>query len=272
MLTYNRTVLYHPDKSPAGAGREAFFVHLKLVRDTLVHPTKRFAYDRLGPDVVKWQNCITLYDYVSVGFQQMFPYYVASGLLMFVLGMLGYARRGSYVSTHDRNKYDGLTCFKWRYLTICSMFILEVYTITRPYVPAPIAQIINPLFTISKTHPPYLPFQMLILARKIAITSFIALSQLSPVISPLKDDNSATLRQLTRLSDSAKRNDSEVKRILALELAPFTAEREYLKNLKLRVKEWLIQNRIRSDSEVRNAVSQVLGAREDESKLTEEAL
>ena len=73
-------------------------MHLKLVRDTLVNPARRFAYDRFGPDVVEWQNCVTIYDYISVGFQHIVPYYIASGLFMFVLGMLGYARRGSYVS------------------------------------------------------------------------------------------------------------------------------------------------------------------------------
>ena len=91
-------MLYHPDKSNAGAGMEGPFVHLKIARDTLLNPAKRFAYDRFGPDVVEWQHCTTVFDYVSTGLKHIFPYYVASGLFMFVLGMLGYARRGSYVS------------------------------------------------------------------------------------------------------------------------------------------------------------------------------
>ena len=130
----------------------------------------------------------------------------------------------------------------------------------------------NPLFITTKIHPPYLPFQVLILARKIAITSFIALSQLSPIFYPYKNDSTATLRRFSRLSDVTKRNDSEVKRLLALELAPFVSEREFIKDLKLRVKEWLVQNKIRGDSEVRSTVSRILKARDDKSDLSEEPL
>ena len=160
---------------------------------------------------------------------------------------------------------------KWRYLTICSVFIFELHTISRPYPPALFTRIINPLFTLSKVHPPYLPFQALILARKIAITSFIALSQLSPIFSPPKDDSAVLLKQLTQLSDTTKKTEIEAKRLLALELAPFVSERQFITDLKLRVKEWLVQNRIRGDTEVRSTVLRVLRARDDGSDLTEGA-
>lgn len=158
---------------------------------------------------------------------------------------------------------------KWRYLTICSVFVFELHAVSRPYPPAIIARIINPLFTLSKVHPPYLPFQALILARKIAITTFIALSQLSPIFNPPKDDSTVVLKQLAHLNDGTRKLDIEAKRLLTLELAPFVSERQFINDLKFRVKEWLVQNRIRGDAEVRSTVSRVLRARDNSSNLSE---
>ena len=73
------------------------FIHLKFARDTIISPSKRFAYDRFGPESTKWQHCSTIYDFVITGFQQIVTYYIASGLFMFVMGMLGYVRKGAYV-------------------------------------------------------------------------------------------------------------------------------------------------------------------------------
>ena len=77
-------------------------MHLRLAQDTLLHPVKRFAYDRFGPDIVEWQHCLTVRDYLLVGLQGIIPFYAGAGLVMIVLGMLGYLEWGRYVRAPSR--------------------------------------------------------------------------------------------------------------------------------------------------------------------------
>lgn len=97
----SRTVTLHPDKIAAPEARpaaEARFVHLKLARDILIDPAKRFAYDRFGPDMLLWQHCITVRDYVTAGTYSIAPFYVGSAMFMIILTVLGYMDWGRYVS------------------------------------------------------------------------------------------------------------------------------------------------------------------------------
>ena len=77
---------------------EAFYVHLKVCRDTLVDPAKRFAYDRFGPDMLQWRHCKSIRDYVFTGVQQVTMYYAATGSVLVLLGIVGYLQQAPYVS------------------------------------------------------------------------------------------------------------------------------------------------------------------------------
>ncbi len=92
--------MHHPDKTAStdtNGSPDAYFVHLKLAQDTLLDPAKRFAYDRFGPDMIKWQHCLSIRDYVLVGLQAAAPYYILSGLFMIITGVIGYLEWGRYV-------------------------------------------------------------------------------------------------------------------------------------------------------------------------------
>ena len=96
-----RAALHHPDKVTASEDRaatEAFFVHLKLAQDTLLNPTKRFAYDRLGPDMLEFQHCSSIRDYLFMGFRTSAPMYLGSAFFMIILGVTGYLQWGRFVS------------------------------------------------------------------------------------------------------------------------------------------------------------------------------
>lgn len=117
-------------------------------------------------------------------------------------------------------------------------------------------------------HPCYLPFQLLILARKATITLFIAISQLGPLLedpqrAPLQNTESSHQQQINRLTQVARGNDVEATRLLALDMAPFAGDEQALKDVKGKMKEWLVQNTIRADPEVRDAVGKVMGRRRD---------
>jgi len=93
--------VHHPDKITSAAARpaaEQYYVHLTLARDTLLDPAKRFAYDRFGPDMLRWQHCKTVRDFLITGAQSTLPYYTGSSIVLLVMGFLGFFEWGRYVS------------------------------------------------------------------------------------------------------------------------------------------------------------------------------
>ena len=165
---------------------------------------------------------------------------------------------------------------QWRYLFSATLLLLEFYTLTRPYYPPLLTRLFNPLISTLQTlhlttHGPLLPFQLIHLARKATLTLFIALSQLGPLFQPpsptptasSSNPNAVEPAQLQRLEGLAQANDAEATRLLALDMAPFVGDEKGVKEVQSRIKEWLVQNTIRADPEVRDAMGRVMGRRRD---------
>ena len=251
--------LQHPDKVPTDdiirhAAAEANFVNLKTAQDTLSDPVKRFAYERFGPDMLRWQHCKTIRDYLVTGIQtSSLPLYAGSTLMMALLSLTNYLQWGRF----------------WRYLTFVGLFALEYHTITRPYPSPLLTKIFNPVLSRITVHPPLLPFQLLALARKATFTLFIAFSQLGNLFPQEKPASGATtttssqhdLQQLARLEGNARASEIDFSRLLAMEMAPFVGDEPGTKELRGRVKEWLVNNTIRADPEVRDAMGRALAVR-----------
>lgn len=143
---------------------------------------------------------------------------------------------------------------------------------TRPYFPPLLTGAINPLLIRLTTHPPILPFQLLALARKTTLTFFIALSQLGPLLQPatsasFSTSNNIDLQQLNRLEQIAQANEAEATRLLGLDLAPYAGDEQGIKDLRVRVKEWLVQNTIRNDPEVRDAMGKVMNRKQADTQV-----
>ncbi|KAI0386613.1 hypothetical protein F5Y04DRAFT_275066 [Hypomontagnella monticulosa] len=241
--------LHHPDKlmsSGADASDTDFFIHLKTASDTLVDPARRFAYERFGPDVVAWKHCVTIRDFVVRGVQVLVPYYSLAAVAMYVLGLLGYLDWGRY----------------WRWLTLIMLCVFELYTITRPSFPRLLDVLINPILTRFTDHPPYLPFQAITLARKLSITLYIAFSQIGPLlqppnqrgVKPAEATEKALQQSLDRLEQTARGVDVDVGRLMELEMAPFAGDPEVINSMRTKLKEWLVQNTIRADPMVKDAL------------------
>jgi len=236
--------IHHPDKVAASPGSENYFVHLKLAQDTLLNPAKRFAYERFGPSVTEWQNCSSIRDYLIHGLQSIVPYYGAAVIFMYILGMLGYLEWGKY----------------WRWLTLVILCVFEFHAVSRPYFPIIAEKFLNPIFTTFTNHPPYLPFQLIQLARKLSVTLYIAFSQIGPLLqqvsqAPQSADPAKQLEiNLTRMENVAKAVDLEATRMMEMEMIPFKADQEAQHDIRNKIKVWLVQNTIRADPEVRDAI------------------
>ena len=138
---------------------------------------------------------------------------------------------------------------------------------TRPQSPPVLASVINPLLTTFTSHPPLLQFQFLALARNCMFTTFIGLSQLGPLLqagAPALPPNEVAPAQLSTMEQLVTASEAEATRLLGLELAPYTSGRASLGELQTRVKDWLVQNTVRSDPQVKQAVEGVLRRRREE--------
>uniref|UniRef100_L2FTB4 Membrane associated protein n=1 Tax=Colletotrichum fructicola (strain Nara gc5) TaxID=1213859 RepID=L2FTB4_COLFN len=76
--------------------------------------------------------------------------------------------------------------------------------------------------------PPYLQFQLVSLARQAA--------------------------GLQRLENLVRGLDGEANRLLDMEMTPFMGDKEALSSVRAKVKDWLVQNTIRADPMVRDAM------------------
>lgn len=250
--------LHHPDKAGGSIGdaqaSAAYFMHLKIASDTLQDSAKRFAYERFGPDVVEWQKCVTVKDFVSRGvFNGILPHYGLAVVTVYVFGLLGYMDFGKF----------------YRWLILLSLCLFEIQAATRPRFPF-FLDVLNTVLTTVTSHSPYLPFQVIQLARKIIITVYIALSQIGPLLAmqvrsgqePDEEDADKALRQgLERLEGMAGQLDVDATRLMETEMAPFKGDQEATSNLQGKMREWLVHNTIRADPMVRDAMGTSLRKR-----------
>lgn len=239
--------LHHPDKAGGDATETAnYFMHLKLASETLQDAAKRFAYERFGPDVIKWQRSKTIKDFVTRGvLQGVLPHYGLAAATMYVVGIFGYMDFGKF----------------YRWLILVFLCTFELWTVTRPGFPR-FVQLLNTVVTTVTSLPPYLPFQIITLARKVTITVYIALSQLGPLLAmqwgtpggAVGDEDKALRQGLERLEGMSKQLEGDVGRLMEMEMAPFRGDNEATSNLGGKMREWLVQNTIRADPMVRDAV------------------
>ena len=115
-------------------------------------------------------------------------------------------------------------------------------------------------------HPPLLPFQQLALARRAGLAIVIALARIGPLLQSLEgsappNSETALLQQLGRLEKISKATEIEATRLLALDMTPFAGDDETVKGVRAQLQNWLVENTIRSDREVRDAVGRVMGRR-----------
>ena len=97
-ITYS-AALHHPDKvaETNSQSNNEYFLHLKEAQDILLSPTKRFAYDRFGPDMLAWKHCSSARDYLLAGLQAYAPFYVGSATFLGLLSVAGYLQWGRFV-------------------------------------------------------------------------------------------------------------------------------------------------------------------------------
>ncbi|KAG5983575.1 hypothetical protein E4U55_007817 [Claviceps digitariae] len=247
--------VHHPDKTSGDAATEsaAYFIHLKLASDTLQDAAKRFAYERFGNDIVSWEQCVTIRDFVSQGvLHNILPHYALAAGMSYLMGLFGYMEFGRF----------------YRWLILLTLCLMEVHAATRAGFP-PLLNLVNALVTTLTRRPPYLPFQFTALLRNLTLTIYFALSQMASLLAPAsskknkstgEDSKQAVHESLAALEAISKQLDTDTGRLMDMEVAPFKGDTAVVDNLRGQMREWLVQNTIRADPMVKDALRTTLKA------------
>ncbi|KIW01771.1 uncharacterized protein PV09_06943 [Verruconis gallopava] len=247
--------LAHPDKyGPSQQESAALaFGRVKEAYDTLTDPVRRFAYERFGPDMLAWKNCKTTRDFVMQGAQSSCVTMLSTLVVMLIAQTFGQMQHGKY----------------WRYLTLAALLVFELHTMTRATEPALLRYVLNPLLSALPgfRHPPYLPFQLVKLARQTAFSFFIAVNQLAPWWAPpatAAQEEAVQNQLLSQIRRIVAATTLDSQRLLALEHAPFAGSARSESAMRERLVEWLVQNEVRNDPAVSAAMKRAIERRNAE--------
>jgi hypothetical protein len=175
-------------------------------------------------------------------------YYSGTAAVLTLLGFLGYIKQAAF----------------WRFLALAALGVFEVYCVTSSTFPRLLTQLVNPVFAIIPTHPQFLPWQLISLLRKLILTVFIAFSQIGPLLaSPeaASDQNEVSQQQLQRVGALAQALESEANMLMGLEMTPFAGDEAVMREMRGRMKRFLVDNTVRSNVEVRNAMGEAIARR-----------
>ncbi|ORX88532.1 DnaJ-domain-containing protein [Basidiobolus meristosporus CBS 931.73] len=173
---------FHPDKNPTEEAH-GIFITLRQAFETLNDPIKRYAYDRLGTSYLRCQKCLTVRDYVVGTIPSLIGTYAGTGLVLFLLNVLGQGQFGRY----------------WRFVAWATMGSVELTLLF-----APQNSLLHHLFSIVLPHRTVA--EQISILHQIVVSIFIGLSQIGPVLfEEAEDDIHKPLSRLYNLNDVAAR-------------------------------------------------------------------
>ncbi|KAF9113643.1 hypothetical protein BGX27_001118 [Mortierella sp. AM989] len=162
------SLMYHPDKV-GQAGAETF-VRIRASNDVLSDPVIKLAYDRFGPDIVTCTTCKTNRDYIMRGLSSFYQFYLGTGIVLVLMSVLGKGQFGRY----------------WRFIVLFGMGALELAMITRS----------EPITLISWILPHRVTFEQVAILHQIFVSTFIAISQIGPILVPSKEQEKSNAKDL----------------------------------------------------------------------------
>lgn len=269
---------YHPDKIGHQDGADILFMLLRQAEETLLDPVQRFAYDRFGPDALKWGGQLkTTQEFFMISLTRLvLPQYVLSLGAMLVLNWLWWGGFGRYVSPYTNSAGSSYSRIfqphtnnpQWRFFSLAAMVVLELALITRPravFMPAAyLPPALSAWLPAQSFH--LLPFQILTIARRVSITIHIFISQIAPKAQAQAQVPNGvspqTMQQVVKLVQTAQQTDLEATRSLQLAQAPFRGDRETVSGLRRGMQEALVLAGVRSSPGVQQAVGEVIQRRQ----------
>ncbi|KAF9494184.1 hypothetical protein BDN71DRAFT_1449298 [Pleurotus eryngii] len=171
---------YHPDRPGVGRDGEEVFMRVRTMFEALKDPVVRFAYDRFGPDVLKWENLSTEREYLRHGLIYNSGYHIVT-----FLGLQFWSAIG-----------DPSPVAFWRYMLYLSILVSEVSLILGP------SPMVSSSFTSAFPDPAISPapqtllhiifpqrvaYQHILFLHHLFVFLTIALSRVAPMLFPSTD-------------------------------------------------------------------------------------
>ncbi|EGO00774.1 hypothetical protein SERLA73DRAFT_105158 [Serpula lacrymans var. lacrymans S7.3] len=204
----------HPDR--VGSQGEDVFIQVRDAFEALKDPVIRFAYDKFGPEVLKWKDCTTMREYLRRGLLSSSPYHIMTGMGLFVFSAIG---RPSPIAL-------------WRYLLFIALLASELYLILTPslFSPEPIDDLfvdsVSPSrMVLHALFPRRTVYQHILLLHQLFFFMSVALSRVVPILFPslvqgeLGMDPQAARKLSERLVGLIKATDRELSTMLNIELS-----------------------------------------------------
>lgn len=162
---------YHPDR--VGPQGEAYFIQVRDAFEALKDPVVRFAYDRFGPDVLRWKECNTMKEYLRRGLLSSLAYHVMTGVGLALVSMIG---KPNPVAT-------------WRYLLFAVALALELHLLLAPSSQiteqSPFVDHVSSSGTFfDRLFPRRVAYQHIQLLHQVFFFLSVALSRVAPVLFP----------------------------------------------------------------------------------------
>ncbi|KAF8554929.1 hypothetical protein OG21DRAFT_1484291 [Imleria badia] len=161
----------HPDR--IGPEGEALFIEVRDAFEALKDPVVRFAYDRFGPDVLRWRDCTTMKDYLRRGLLNSLPRHIMTGIALFLFSVVG---KQSPVAA-------------WRYLLFIGLFALELYLMVAPTFTPPgasgytfVDQIPAQWMLFESVFPQRVAYQHILFLHQVFMFMSVAVSRVTPVL------------------------------------------------------------------------------------------
>lgn len=146
------------------------FVSVRAAHEILVDPVTRMAYDRFGPSMLSCQGCKTNKDYINNGLSSYYTFYLGSGVVLVIMSVLGKGQFARY----------------WRFIVLFGMAALELAMILRP----------TPITLLSWIMPHRVTFEQVTILHQVFISTFIAISQIGPILVPSKENERGSMKDL----------------------------------------------------------------------------
>ncbi|KIJ15550.1 hypothetical protein PAXINDRAFT_77189 [Paxillus involutus ATCC 200175] len=231
----------HPDR--VGPGGEAHFIDVRDAFEALKDPVVRFAYDRFGPDVLRWKECSTMKEYLRRGLVNSSMYHLMTGAGLVLFSVAG---KPSPIAA-------------WRYLLFISMFALELYLVLSPSPspsPAPSAytfidQAPSHTTLLNTLFPKRVAYQHILFLHQIFFFMSVALSRVAPVLFAglMSIDGEVEGGAVRAMGEriAVLANAVERERKFYVDLPPEHLDESTMQALMLEMEDILVENKLKSE-------------------------
>ncbi|TFK26319.1 hypothetical protein FA15DRAFT_667614 [Coprinopsis marcescibilis] len=202
---------HHPDRPDIGAKGADLFIYVRDVYEALKDPATRFAYDRFGPDALKWRNiCANEREFLRQGLLASLGYHIFSLITLLFFSVVGQPSPVSF----------------WRYILFVALFAAELVLIVSPSPEQGGALASRHSTIFSYIFPNRVPYQHVLFLHQLFMFMSVAVTRVAPHLIPYNELDDTRVQQTLLQHTSTLLNvvDRETSKIVHTDLQSIASE------------------------------------------------